>query len=1126
MKALKKYGKKKAVPSLDMTKAKLAAVPMSSGGIVSKPADWERKGLETSRWPPGLRTMLNNLNGCLEAMGQEGCTKEEVSFMLADVTDMFTSSMSSVGQRTAVSKEEKKLPTLNKRKRKQLVALKKQRPKPTLFDAVSSGNDQLLELILHIPETVVNQRNTDGVSALHKATESGNTAVVNMLLLGGADVDARDLQGFTSLHLAALSGNMPMCNTLLDGGADAKAKTSQESTVMHYLVRHDLDEPLKRLMHRLVTRHRVDCDAANSFGESPVITASMRGNLPCVIFLFAYGADCSAFNMGADMDATQAYETMTSVDGLSMAPTVADDLSDFDDDEDDDDEEEGDTKSDDESGSSLHSGSESESTDGRSSEDDEYDESDHEQELEVEREVEVEREAAVIDEVEDILMESTVKMEVEEEEDEEPPVETKKTQDHAEEKKDADEKKDEQMADEKEEEQTVDEKKEEHALEKKEVAIFPAERRVRSASAATKLSSEGDDSRVLHEVERREISTGGSNPQMRRVRRAKSMSRMKFASTGCNTSSSRIKTPVKKVKKEDTANTSVGFAETPAAEVKEQKKDAAAKEPTEAEETKEEPSTQDKVEGEEQGKPSAASVEEEEKEKMEATDMAEEKATPVKKSGLGSEKYKARKSKTRRGSAITAAASEAGAADEKQRAIELETAQRALAALRDEVSTRQSLEDEVEQLTKNLTITKSQLRENKKKVRILATAEKRRAKTIAERDERLKELEDLASKNELEADTMKAEKSALEMKVAQMKMQLSGKRTPLHLKLAAQQYEDGKAVAAKQECDENNVEEDVATKATETDNEEERKDGDSTKEDAGEKAAEEEGKEAIAEGDDEVVATEDKTEAVDGVSPPETPALDSARNAITAQFADLQSSLSAEQERRRALEEENRELKRLLATAEEKAQKRLQERDIAKAQRDTLGAEAKALKYEAESLRVRVVDLSTEARSAAAAPPPPPPPPPVVVQADEETPSATENRGEADSEEAANGGKQAKVVVKKAPKKETPEGPKLAGSIADNIKAHTRENLRHVKPEETAKDYSNYGGGILALMAQALVKRRQYIDTARGSNSARGTGPQLSSRKPVPAVLRHVQEGRSEERRVGKECRSRWSPYH
>src|SRR3712207_7402038 len=33
-------------------------------------------------------------------------------------------------------------------------------------------------------------------------------------------------------------------------------------------------------------------------------------------------------------------------------------------------------------------------------------------------------------------------------------------------------------------------------------------------------------------------------------------------------------------------------------------------------------------------------------------------------------------------------------------------------------------------------------------------------------------------------------------------------------------------------------------------------------------------------------------------------------------------------------------------------------------------------------------------------------------------------------------------------------------------------------------------------------------------------------REELPDRVRHVDEVRSEERRVGKECRSRWSPYH
>ena len=36
----------------------------------------------------------------------------------------------------------------------------------------------------------------------------------------------------------------------------------------------------------------------------------------------------------------------------------------------------------------------------------------------------------------------------------------------------------------------------------------------------------------------------------------------------------------------------------------------------------------------------------------------------------------------------------------------------------------------------------------------------------------------------------------------------------------------------------------------------------------------------------------------------------------------------------------------------------------------------------------------------------------------------------------------------------------------------------------------------------------------------------IGSAKPSPEELSRVRLTRSEERRVGKECRSRWSPYH
>jgi len=42
----------------------------------------------------------------------------------------------------------------------------------------------------------------------------------------------------------------------------------------------------------------------------------------------------------------------------------------------------------------------------------------------------------------------------------------------------------------------------------------------------------------------------------------------------------------------------------------------------------------------------------------------------------------------------------------------------------------------------------------------------------------------------------------------------------------------------------------------------------------------------------------------------------------------------------------------------------------------------------------------------------------------------------------------------------------------------------------------------------------------------RGSCRNFSRRKVTDKVLNWILKARSEERRVGKECRSRWSPYH
>src|SRR2546422_2349296 len=89
--------------------------------------------------------------------------------------------------------------------------------------------------------------------------------------------------------------------------------------------------------------------------------------------------------------------------------------------------------------------------------------------------------------------------------------------------------------------------------------------------------------------------------------------------------------------------------------------------------------------------------------------------------------------------------------------------------------------------------------------------------------------------------------------------------------------------------------------------------------------------------------------------------------------------------------------------------------------------------------------------------------------------------------------------------------------------------------EDGIRDVAVTGVQTCALPICRLPRRHVYITTITAPPSASGTQPpsktlrRLADRK-VRSINRKgrisAAAARSEERRVGKECRSRWSPYH
>jgi len=97
-----------------------------------------------------------------------------------------------------------------------------------------------------------------------------------------------------------------------------------------------------------------------------------------------------------------------------------------------------------------------------------------------------------------------------------------------------------------------------------------------------------------------------------------------------------------------------------------------------------------------------------------------------------------------------------------------------------------------------------------------------------------------------------------------------------------------------------------------------------------------------------------------------------------------------------------------------------------------------------------------------------------------------------------------------------------------------RKNLERAKLRSDVQFYTEELGGRHRLVSGNSESMRQVLSEARKAAAARatvlllgesGTGKELFARSIHNWSDRRLKP-RSEERRVGKECRSRWSPYH
>ncbi|MFA7254268.1 MAG: ankyrin repeat domain-containing protein [Patescibacteria group bacterium] len=82
---------------------------------------------------------------------------------------------------------------------------------------------------------LINERDNDGATPLHRACERGDTLASNLLLAWGADPNERDKHGFTPLHYAVVSGQSAAVSLMLENFANPNAKSKSGKTPLHVL---------------------------------------------------------------------------------------------------------------------------------------------------------------------------------------------------------------------------------------------------------------------------------------------------------------------------------------------------------------------------------------------------------------------------------------------------------------------------------------------------------------------------------------------------------------------------------------------------------------------------------------------------------------------------------------------------------------------------------------------------------------------------------------------------------------------------------------------------------------------------------------------------------------------------
>lgn len=156
-------------------------------------------------------------------------------------------------------------------------------PVKGLLTAVEDGDLSLVQEYIKKDPTLLNGRDSDGYTALHRSANGNHLKICEYLLESGADINAVTNDKWNALHCAAFWNNYEIGSLLIQNGIDINAQTNGGQTPLHLAASQANNREIIQLllMHPFINVH-----IENKLNETAMTIAKRSSSVHCLFDLY------------------------------------------------------------------------------------------------------------------------------------------------------------------------------------------------------------------------------------------------------------------------------------------------------------------------------------------------------------------------------------------------------------------------------------------------------------------------------------------------------------------------------------------------------------------------------------------------------------------------------------------------------------------------------------------------------------------------------------------------------------------------------------------------------------------------------------------------------------------------